>query len=68
MLSNSDESKTDAVSNELPNREITIRKCCQIRKATTRRLHSLLVPAVLGIPFVYCRDLYSKNFSSHFKV
>jgi hypothetical protein len=68
LLSNSDESKTDAASNELPNCEITIGKCCQMRKATTHRFHLLLVPAVLGILFVYCRDLYLKNFSSHFKV
>ena len=65
LLSNSDESKTDAASNELPDREMTIGKCCRMRKATsdTRWFHSLPVPAVLGIPFVYCRDLYSQKIS-----
>ena len=61
-LSNSDESKTDVVSNELPDLEMTIQKCCQMRKATSdaHRFHSLPVPAVLGIPFVY---LYSQKIS-----
>ena len=62
-LSNSNESKTDAASNKLPDQEMTIGKCCRMRKARSdaRRFHSLLVLAVLGIPFVYCRDLYLIN-------
>ena len=68
-LSNGDESKTDAASNQLLNQETVIGVCCQMRKATSdaRRFHSLPVPAVLGIPFAYCRDLKSQNFRKTFK-
>jgi hypothetical protein len=31
------------------------------------RFHSLPVPAILGILFVYCRDLKSQNFPKSFE-
>ena len=55
MLSNGDESKVDAVSNQLPVLETMIGMCCRMRKVTSdaRRFHLLPVPAVLGVPCDY---------------